>query len=203
MIGSAPFVFIPTKFVEPEPQRWKRGAERKLAETRILDLLSVQFTHPFRGTQRDFIVVDAPDWVNVVALTADKKIVLVRQFRYGTNQLSLEIPGGVIEPKEDPVVAAVRELKEETGYSGSNARLIASIHPNPAIQNNRCHLVLVENAVLSDVVQWDEDEEMSCEVMPVEAVLALAREGKITHSLVLCGLFHFEGWWRSQSITEI
>lgn len=185
------------------PHHWQRGKERKLAETKILDLLSVEFSHPKRGSKRDFIVVDAPDWVNVVALTADKKIVLVSQFRYGTNQLSLEIPGGVIEKDEDPVVAGVRELKEETGYVGSNARLIASVHPNPAIQNNRCHLVLVENAILQGSVEWDEDEEMSCEALPVEEVLTLAREGKITHSLVLCGLFHFEGWWRKSNPKQI
>lgn len=160
--------------------------------TRVLDVWSRHYTHPVRGTERDFVVVKAPDWVNVLALTSDRKLVLVRQFRHGIDDFSLEVPGGVVEAGEDPVAAGVRELQEETGYAGGNARLLASVHPNPAIQNNHCRVVLIEGAVPSGTIDWDPDEEIEVSVLPVDEVLAAARAGKITHSLTLVSLFQLE-----------
>ncbi len=179
------------------PARWRRGEARSLARTRILDLQAVPFTHPRRGVTRDFVVVDAPDWVNVLAHTVDDRLVLVRQFRYGIDDFSLEIPGGVIEPGEDPVAAGVRELTEETGYVGESARLLARVHPNPAFMSNRCHLVLVENCRLAAPPAWDADEEIAVSAPPVAEVFARARAGEITHSLVLDALFFFEPIWRA------
>jgi len=182
------------------PSRWVKGEEHSLAMTRIFELLSVRYRHPVRGTERDFVVIDSLDWVNVVALTLDGSIVLVRQFRFGTDNFSLEIPGGIVESGDDPIAAGVRELMEETGYAGRSARLLAVVNPNPAIQRNRCHLVLVEGAVKEGAVHWDADEEIEVSTAPVAEVLEWARSGKITHSLVLCGLFHFELWWRSRGV---
>jgi 8-oxo-dGTP pyrophosphatase MutT (NUDIX family) len=182
------------------PSRWTRGEERKVAETRIFDVLSITFRHPVRGTVKDFTVIDAPDWVNVIALTPDGQIVLVNQFRYGANAFSLEIPGGVIERGVDRVGGGVRELREETGFAGTSARLLASVNPNPAMQDNRCHLVLVEGAVKAGDTEWDPDEEIAVQVAPAADALAWARSGLITHSLSLCGLFYFEGWWRDRGV---
>jgi len=179
----------------PDPARWEKHGRRLVASTRVLDLYAVQFRHPVRGTEREFIVVDAPDWVNVIALTPDGHLVLVRQFRYGIDAFSLEIPGGVIERGEDPVVAGTRELREETGYAGPAARLLGSVHPNPAIQSNRCHLVLVEAAVRTGEAAWDHDEEIAVTTAPVEEVFAWARSGRITHALVLNALWLFEPVW--------
>lgn len=181
------------------PARWVRGEPRVVARTRILDVQNVPFHHPRRGTRRDFIVVDVPDWVNVLAHTTDDRLVLVNQFRYGIDAFSWEIPGGVIESGEDPVAAGVRELLEETGYAGDHARLLASVHPNPAFLNNRCHLVLVENCRLVAPTAWDADEEIETAVVPVEEVYARARAGGITHSLVLDALLFFEPIWRAKS----
>jgi 8-oxo-dGTP pyrophosphatase MutT (NUDIX family) len=180
----------------PGLPRWIRGRERTLAQTRVLELREVRYDHPARGTSRDFTVIDAPDWVNVLALTPGGHLVLVRQFRFGIDDFSLEVPGGVIEAGEDPVAAGGRELAEETGFTGARARLLGSVHPNPAIQNNRCHLVLVEDAVRTGALAWDPEEEIETTTAPVAEVLAWARSGRITHSLVLCALFYFEGWWR-------
>jgi 8-oxo-dGTP pyrophosphatase MutT (NUDIX family) len=180
----------------PGLPRWIRGRERTIAQTRVLELREVRYDHPARGTSRDFTVIAAPDWVNVLALTPGGHLVLVRQFRFGVDDFSLEVPGGVIEAGEDPVVAGVRELAEETGFTGRRARLLGSVHPNPAIQNNRCHVVLVEDAVRTEALAWDPEEEIETTTAPVAEVLAWARAGRITHSLVLCALFYFEGWWR-------
>lgn len=181
-----------------EPSRWKPLSHRVLAKTPIFELQSVRFHHPVRVIDREFVVIDAPDWVNVIALTPDDRIVLVRQFRYGIDEFSLEIPGGVIERGEAPVIAGVRELCEETGYTGSPGQLLGSVRPNPAIQNNHCHFVLVEQAQLTEPLAWDADEEMQVVVLPAEEVFALARSGAITHSMVLNALFLFEPVWRAR-----
>jgi ADP-ribose pyrophosphatase len=177
------------------PQRWKKTATRTVVSTRIFDVQSVDFQHPARPKPQDFFVINAPNWVNVLAVTPDHRLVLVRQFRYGTDDFSLEIPGGVIDAGEDPVTAGVRELREETGYVGTSARLLGSVHPNPAIQNNRCHLVLVEGARQSAELDWDPDEEMEVLALPVDEVYQRAYAGGITHALVLDGLLLFAPVW--------
>jgi len=180
----------------PEPPfRWKKLREEPYATTRIFDVVRAIYHHPRREKPQDFFVINPPDWVNVVALTTDRQLVLVRQFRYGINEFSLEIPGGIIEAGEDPVAAGVRELREESGFVGHNARLLGSVHPNPAMQSNRCHLVLVEEAQRSADLEWDPDEEMEILTKPVDEVYALAQSGGITHSLVLDGLLLFAPHW--------
>jgi ADP-ribose pyrophosphatase len=179
------------------PERWIRGPERTLATTRVFAVRAVSYRHLGRAVDREFAVIAAPDWVNVLALTPDNRLVLVRQFRYGADDFSIEIPGGMIEAGEDPVEAGLRELREETGYAGLEGRLLATVRPNPAILNNRAHFVLVENALPTAALQWDHDEEIETSTVPAEEVLAWARAGRITHSLVVAGLMHFEGWYRA------
>lgn len=181
---------------QPSPlPRWQRLAARTVARTRIFDVQSVDFRHPARPQAQDFFVISAPDWVNVVALTPDRQLVLVRQFRYGTDDFSLEIPGGVMDPGEDAITAGVRELREETGYVGTNARLLGRVHPNPAMQNNRCHLVLVEGARREAGLDWDADEEFEIMTRPVDEVYQLAYAGGITHAMVLDALLLFAPVW--------
>lgn len=182
------------------PARWEKGASETRLATRIFDVLSVQYRHGPRDRSRDFTVIKAPDWVNVVALTSDLQLVMVRQFRFGIDEFSLEVPGGVIEAGEDPVEAGLRELAEETGFAGINARLLGTVHPNPAIQGNHCHLVLVEGATKTHELAWDQDEELHVATLPVDEVYALARRGGITHSLVLNALFLFEPHWIAMKV---
>lgn len=179
----------------PAPQRWSKLGAQPFAHTRIFDVQSVRYRHPRRAEAKDFFVIDAPDWVNVLALTPAHEMVLVRQFRFGIDDFSLEIPGGMIDRGEDPVAAGLRELREETGYTGARASLLGSVHPNPAIQSNRCHFVLVEEARRTASVAWDEDEEIEVRTEPVDEVYARARAGGITHALVLDALLLFAPLW--------
>ena len=179
----------------PQPKRWQRLRSEPHATTRIFDVSRAIYRHPDRAKDQDFFVINAPDWVNVIALTPDRQIVLVRQFRYGIDEFSTEIPGGVIDAGEDCVAAGLRELREETGYVGGSARLLGSIHPNPAMQNNRCHLVLVENVHLGAGLEWDPDEGMEIMLKPVDEVYAMAYTGGITHAMVLDALLLFTPHW--------
>ncbi len=180
----------------PEPQRWKKLRTEPFSRTRIFEVVKAYYQHPAREKEQDFFVINPPDWVNVVALTPERQLVLVRQFRYGINEFSLEIPGGVIDPGEDPIAAGVRELREESGYEGGPVRLLGVVHPNPAMQSNRCHLVLVENARRSADLDWDPDEEFEIMTKPVDEVYALAAAGGITHAMVLDALLLLLPHWQ-------
>jgi len=178
------------------PARWEKlGPPEIDARCRVFDVLRARYRHPVRRRERDFVVIDAPDWVNVVALTPDRRLVLVRQFRFGIDDFSLEIPGGVMERGEDPLAAARRELREETGYTGRAARRLGGVHPNPALMNNVCHLVLVEQAERTQDLAWDHDEEIEVLTAPVDEVYAWAQAGRIRHALVLDALLLFAPEW--------
>jgi 8-oxo-dGTP pyrophosphatase MutT (NUDIX family) len=123
--------------------------------------------------------------------------VLVEQFRQGSETVELEIPGGVMDAHDaTPVATAVRELREETGYAGENARVIGTVFPNAAIQSNRCHTVLVEQCRRAHAVQFDRGEDLVTRLVPVEAMPALVASGKIRHCIVVAALYHFELWRR-------
>jgi ADP-ribose pyrophosphatase len=192
-VAEAFFLSMPTP--SGSPAHWRRVGTVPHATTRIFDVVRALYQHPQREKPQDFFVLNAPDWVNVVALTPERHLVLVRQFRYGINAFSLEIPGGVIDAGEDPLAAGVRELREESGFVGAPARLLGSVHPNPAMQSNRCHLVLVEDARPVAALDWDPDEEFEITTLPVDEVYALAARGEITHALVLNALLLFRPHW--------
>jgi ADP-ribose pyrophosphatase len=175
-----------------EPSHWTEIHQKLEADCRIFKVQRVTFAHEKRGKQGDFFVLDTPDWVHVVALTPEREIVLVQQFRFGTRNLSWEIPGGLIEKGESPLAAGLRELREETGYEGRDAQLIASIAPNPAIQSNRCHFVLVRDAVPSVAIDWDEHEEILTRAVPVDTVYDWAHDGTIFHSLSITAMLFLQ-----------
>jgi 8-oxo-dGTP pyrophosphatase MutT (NUDIX family) len=128
--------------------------------------------------------------VNVLALTKSEELVMVRQFRFGTEAFSLEPPGGVIEKGESPVLAGARELKEETGFTGNSSGIIGSVCPNSAIMSNRCHFLLVEEAEKTSHTSFDPHEELETVLVPLEELRNLSQKGKINHSIALNGIFH-------------
>jgi len=141
---------------------------------------------------RDFYVVTAPDWINVIPVTDDDRVILVRQYRFGIEGSTLEIPGGMCDEGEAPADAARRELREETGYDAGELELLGSVHPNPAIQNNRCHSFLAPGVRRVGAPDPDADEAIEVVEVPLSEIPGLIAGGKITHALVIAA-FHYLG----------
>ena len=168
-----------------EPSLWDMQENNLHADCRIFEVRKQRLKRRSDGLEGDFFVLDTNDWVNVLALTPDDKIILVRQFRYGSKEQSLEPPGGVVERGEDPVVAGLRELQEETGYVGEEPKLLGVVRPNAAILSNRCHVILVRNAQKTAELNFDQHEELVTELYPVRELKEMVRRGEITHSIGL------------------
>ena len=173
-------------------QPWRKISSKPLGDFRVFSLRSDLRISPRTGEQHDFFILDTVNWVNVVAVTPDQQMVLVEQYRQGSDTVELEIPGGMMDPADpSPEAAGCRELLEETGYQGRRARVIGRVFANPAIMTNTCFTLLVEDCRLTAPVQLDSSEDLITRLVPVSAVTDLVASGKIRHSLVVAALFYF------------
>jgi 8-oxo-dGTP pyrophosphatase MutT (NUDIX family) len=175
---------------------WPVEGSDTLADCHVFRVRRDRKRSPRTGVAHDFFVLECPAWVNVIALTPTRQIVLVEQYRHGTQTVELEIPGGVMDPADtSPVATGLRELEEETGFVGERARLIGHVAPNPAIQNNAAYTVLVENCVPAGRTAFDHTEDLITRLEPLERLPALVAGGQIRHSLVVaaCYFLHLAG----------
>ena len=172
--------------------KWLIEPDYRVLETPICTLRKGPLQSRTSLKRKDFYFFDFPNWVNIIACTPDNEILLIRQFRYGTKRMELEIPGGTIDPGEDPVAAGCRELLEETGFVGENAKIIGRVCPNPAIQGNYCYTIKVENAVRAAKPNLDEMEEIDWFCVPEQDIDRYIRIGMIEHGLVLNAFSHYD-----------
>jgi len=183
----------------PTLQPWRRVRCEPLASYRIFEVCRVELVDAAGQPRGDAFTLRGSDWCNVVAVTPDDRVVLVWQYRFGTDALSLEIPGGVIDPGEAPEDAARRELREETGYEAEQLDLLLAIEPNPAIQNNRCFTVLAQGARPTGATDFDHQEELETALLPADRIADLLDGGQVTHSLVQSAL---ETYWRKRRSSD-
>jgi 8-oxo-dGTP pyrophosphatase MutT (NUDIX family) len=170
--------------------------------TRIFDLESAYRREDETNNEGEFYTLRCPDWINVIAITTDNQLVLVDQFRHGTESIELEIVGGIVEPDETPLEATLRELREETGYvttEASHVEEIGFVLPNPAFLNNRCYTFLVTNVVRTSPQEFDEHENIAVVLEPLEKMQELVTSGRITHSLVINAFYWYERWLKKSA----
>lgn len=175
------------------PAPWLTLSEGAAEDWKVMQLRHVVRRHAGDGRQGTFTVADAPVWVNILPLTEHGDVICVEQFRHGTGGTTIEIPGGIVHDAEDPRLAAERECMEETGWGASEpARLLGIVDPNPAFMRNRCHVYVWEGCSLQGAQHLDPQEDIRVHVIPMNEVLAMVKDGRIAHALVLSALVLYQ-----------
>lgn len=163
-------------------------SEKIFDETQIFHIYRQHCRQPQSALEGHFYVLDCPNSVQVIARTDDGQLILVEQFRFGSREISLETPAGLMEKGETPIGAALRELEEETGFAGETPQILAALRPNPAIQNNQLYVVFVDRCRKIGPCHPDPLEELSVKQLPIADVLATIQCGAITNGLVVAAL---------------
>jgi 8-oxo-dGTP pyrophosphatase MutT (NUDIX family) len=169
---------------------WKRKKHKVDYDCGFFQVHVDHSASPVTGKEHPFFILSTHDWTNVIALTPAQEVLMVSQYRHGSGEVSLEIPGGAVEPGESPLKAAQRELREETGYRATRWKSLGSVRPNPAILDNTCYFFLALDAKPAGELDLDEAEELEVSLHDLKDIPRLIRRGGIRHSLVIAA-FHF------------
>ena len=173
-----------------EDFQWQRIESEQVADCRVFQVRRDRALNPRGGAEHDFYCIEAVDWINIIPLTARDEVVMIEQYRHGTNEVTLEIPGGMIDVGESAHQSAARELLEETGYRAHEVLLLGRTRPNPAIQNNWLSSFLARDVRFEQEPVFDAAEWTVVRLVPLADVPSLIAKGVITHSLVVAA-FHW------------
>ena len=172
--------------------KWKQISSELLLRTAIFRIFKTRFRSEFSGKEGEFDVLEAKDWVNVVALTEASEVIMVEQFRFGVGELTLEFPAGAIEAGQSPLSAAERELSEETGGECAAILQTGSCRPNPAFLGNTCFHFLATGVKLGKEQKLDIFEEITIKLFSIAEVEAMIASGKISHSLSVAAWYFYK-----------
>jgi ADP-ribose pyrophosphatase len=173
------------------PKPWKVISTNTDRSYKVFGLRKDRAVSPRTGKNYDFFILESNPWVNVIPLTEDNEVVMVRQYRHGIHDVTLEIPGGLIDDGDTPEQAAWRELSEETGYGAEEMIPLGFVYPNPAIQNNKCFTFFARNAMQVGEQDQDGGEDIEILLKPLSEIPGMIHEGVITHSLVVVAFYRF------------
>ena len=168
---------------------WRMTRTSLAADFKFFKVHEDWLISPRTGQEAPFYAIDCPDWVVIVAIEEGGQLLMVRQWRFGARETTLELAGGVIDEGESPEAAAHRELREETGYGARTMKKIGVVHPNPANQRNRCHVFLATGCMLQGSLDLDEGEDIEVARMPFDKVRQMIAAGEIGHALVVAAIY--------------
>lgn len=178
-------------------KKWPTVHNELLGDYRVFQLRKVASRSPLTGRTHPFFVLDTADWVNVIPITVQGEVILIRQYRHGTQEVTLEIPGGMVHEGDDSAMASgARELREETGYAADTLIHIGTVAPNPAILNNHCHTYLALGCMPVGPPQLEGTEDIALELAPLADIPALITSGQISHALVIAAFYFYEQFRR-------
>ena len=164
---------------------WTLLSRRFVSDHRIFRLFEDRYRLETVGDEHDYVVLESNDWVNVIPITGEGKVVLIRQYRHGVRRVTWEIPGGIVDPGESAEQAARREVREETGYEVSSLVRLAQVDANPAIQNNRATCFLAESVRWAGEPDLDHGEVIDVITCEREEIPGWVADGRISHALVV------------------
>lgn len=173
-----------------KPSVWKKLESKQIANCRVFKVREDFVVNLESEKKASFFVVENPDWVNVIALTKEKTVVLIEQFRHGTENIILEIPGGMVDDNEEPELAAKRELLEETGFEAEEMIYLGKSYPNPAIQSNTIFHYLALDCEKTGETNFDEHESVTTKMFTLKEIPKLIADGKITHALAITAFYY-------------
>jgi 8-oxo-dGTP pyrophosphatase MutT (NUDIX family) len=181
------------------PQNWERLASMVESDHRIFLLRRDVAVSPRTGAELEFVVIESRDWVAVIALTIDGRLVLVRQYRHGAGEVTVEIPGGMVDPGMSPEEAGRAELRQETGYAGGEWSELGHLSVVPAVFTNHLHVYLARGVELVGELQLDEGEDIVTEVVSLAEAKRMVASGEIVHAQVVAALYLYDLWVERQA----
>ncbi len=176
-------------------QPWIETSRTATGDFKIFSLDRVKRISPRTGLEHSFIQLDAPTWINILPITRTGDVLFVHQYRHGIEAITMEIPGGMVDPGEvDPQAAAERELLEETGFSAETIIKLGVVEANPAFMTNHCHLYLGLGAHKTAEPRLDTSEDIAIDFVPLDQLDQLVLSGRIQQPFVICAIYFFNQW---------